>query len=219
MGNLFSMDSPVLAVLSKICDILFLSILWVFLCIPIITIGPATTALYYATVKVIRRERGYLFREFFKSFRLNFKRGAIIGVILTAIFVILSFDLYVSWQSLSEESGKASVFLGIYLALTFLAISFTMFVFPILSRFEMTIKQLIKAAIYMSMKHLHFTFIMLVVIVASLILIIFFPMMLFFVPATVAFINSFMMEHILKKYMPKSEGPGEETGKDEWYLD
>ncbi len=219
MGNLFNIDSPVLTVLSKICDILFLSILWVFLCIPVITIGPATTALYYTTVKVIRKERGYLFREFFKCFRLNFKRGAIVGVILTAIFVILYFDINVSWQSLSEDSSKGSVFLGIYLALTFLTISFTMFAFPILSRFEMTVKQLFKAAVYMSMKHLPFTFVMLVVVVAAIILTAFMPMLLFFIPATVVFINSFMMEHILKKYMPKSEGPGEETGKDEWYLD
>jgi hypothetical protein len=30
---------------------------------------------------------------------------------------------------------------------------------------------------------------------------------------------SLMMERIFKKYMPESEGPGEETGKDEWYLE
>ncbi len=219
MGNLFNIDSPLLTVLSKICDILFLSVLWVFLCIPVITIGPATTALYYTTVKVIRKDRGYLFREFFKSFKLNFKRGAIIGVILTAVFVVLIFDINISWQSLSDESNKGSILLGIYLALTFLAISFTMFAFPILSRFEMTIKQLFKAAVFMSMKHLPFTFVMLVVVVASAVLTVFFPMLLFFVPATAVFINSFMMEHILKKYMPKSEGLGEETGKDEWYLE
>jgi uncharacterized membrane protein YesL len=219
MGNIFSIDSPVLNVLSKLCDMLFLSVLWVFLCIPIVTIGPATTALYYTTVKVIRRERGYLFREFFKSFKMNFKRGAIVGVILTLIFVILFFDINITWQTLSDESTKGSILMGVYIALTFLVISFTMFAFPILSRFEMTVKQLIKASVFMSMKHLPFTFVMLMVVVGGIVLTIFFPMMLFFAPAIVVFINSFMMEHILKKYMPKSEGPGEETGKDEWYLE
>ncbi|MDD3173509.1 MAG: YesL family protein, partial [Herbinix sp.] len=76
MGNFFNIDNGFFAFLSKVCDILFLSIIWVAFCIPIITIGPANTALYYATVKVIRRDRGYLFREFFKSFRMNFKRAA-----------------------------------------------------------------------------------------------------------------------------------------------
>jgi uncharacterized membrane protein YesL len=105
--------------------------------------------MYYAIVKVIRKERGYLFREFFKSFRMNFKKGAIVGVILTVFYAILSFDLNYSWQLMSVNYSKGSLFLGIFLALTFLLLSFTIFVFPILSRFEMTLKQLFKAGIYM----------------------------------------------------------------------
>ena len=93
MGNFFSTDSPIFSILSKVSDMLFISITFIFLCIPIVTIGPASTALYYAIVKVIRRERGYVFREFFKSFKMNFKRGAIVGVILTLIFFVLTFDL------------------------------------------------------------------------------------------------------------------------------
>jgi uncharacterized membrane protein YesL len=88
MNNFFNMDNKFFTVLSKACDILFLSVVWALLCIPVITIGPATTAMYYVIVKVIRRERGYLFREFFKAFKSNFKYGAISGVILTVIFLI-----------------------------------------------------------------------------------------------------------------------------------
>ena len=78
MSNLFNMDNPLFSILSKICDMLFISIIYIFLCIPIITIGPASTALYYTMVKVVRKERGYIFREFFKSFKLNFKRASIV---------------------------------------------------------------------------------------------------------------------------------------------
>ena len=82
MGNFFNMDNPLFSILSKVCDMLFISIAFILICIPVITIGPACTALYYVVVKVIRRERGYVFREFFKSFRLNFKRR-IISVLMT----------------------------------------------------------------------------------------------------------------------------------------
>ena len=75
MGNLFNMDNAFFSFISKVCDIMILSTVWILLCIPIITIGPASTALYYAVVKVVRRERGYLLREFFRSFKMNFKRG------------------------------------------------------------------------------------------------------------------------------------------------
>jgi len=39
------------------------------------------------------------------------------------------------------------------------------------------------------------------------------------IPAGATLLISLLMERIFKKYMPQSEGPGEETGKDEWYLE
>jgi uncharacterized membrane protein YesL len=213
------MDNPLFSILSKICDMLFISIAYIFLCLPIITIGPATTALYYTIVKVIRKERGYVFREFFKSFRLNFKRASIVGVILVIVFVILGFDLIYAYGLTAPDSTKGSLLMGVFIGITFLVVAFSLYVFPILSRFDMTIKQLIKAAIFMSMRHLHFTVLMMVVNALALVIIYFFFAFIFIAPATVVLVNSFMMELVLKKYMPESEGVGEETGKDEWYLD
>lgn len=219
MSNLFNMDNPLFSILSKVCDMLFISIAYIFLCLPIITIGPATTALYYAVVKVIRRERGYVFREFFKSFKLNFKRAAIMGVLLTVIFVILGFDLVYAYGLTAPDSTKGSILMGVFIGITFLAVSFSIYVFPILSRFDMTIKQLMKAAIFMSMRHIHFTLLMIIVNALAVVITYFFFAFIFIAPATVILVNSLMMELIFKKYMPESEGVGEETGKDEWYLE
>lgn len=219
MSNLFNMDSPIFSILSKICDMLFISIAYIFLCMPIITIGPATTALYYTVVKVIRRERGYVFKEFFKSFKLNFKRSAIMGVLLTIIFVILGFDLVYAYGLTAPDSTQGSLLMGVFIGITFLVVSFSIFVFPILSRFDMTIKQLIKAAIFMSMRHIHFTILMILVNALAVVIIYFFFAFIFIAPATVVLVNSLMMELIFKKYMPEAEGTGEETRKDEWYLE
>ncbi|CUH93397.1 YesL family protein [Herbinix luporum] len=219
MGNLFNMDNPFFQALSKLCDMLFISIAYIFLCIPIITIGPATTALYYAVVKVIRRERGYIFREFFKSFRLNFKKGAIIGIVLTFVFIILGFDLVYAWGLTEPDSSKGSLLMGVFIGITFLAVSFSIYVFPILSRFDMTVKQLFKAASYMSMRHIPYTLLMILVNALVVVIVIFVFPFIFIAPATATLINSLMMERIFKKYMPESDGPGEETGKDEWYLE
>lgn len=221
MGNFFNMDNPLFSILSKVCDMLFISIAFILICIPVITIGPACTALYYVVVKVIRRERGYVFREFFKSFRLNFKRAAIIGVLMTILFVILGFDLAYAYGLTAPDSTKGSLLMGVFIGITFLVLASSIYIFPILSRFDMTVKQLIKAAIFMSMRHIHFTLLMMIVYVLAAFAIVylqFFPFV-FIAPATIALMNSFMLEHIFKKYMPVSEGPPEETGKDEWYLE
>ncbi len=220
MSGFFNLDNPLFTILSKIADLLVLSIIYILLCLPIITIGPATTALYYTVVKVIRRERGYVFREFFKSFRLNFKKGAIVGVIITIIQLILAFDLYYAWGILGEDSQKGSILLGVFTALIIFTIAFVIYVYPLLSRFEMSYRQIFKSTIFMSIRHFPSTFLMLVVLIAFVLITILSNYMLIVIaPALTMFINSFMMERILKKYMPESQGPAEKTGVDEWYLE
>ena len=168
--------------------------------------------------RVIRRERGYLFREFFKAFKLNFKRAAIVGVILTIIYIILGFDLIYAYSAAPGDS-KASLMMGIFIGISFLTVAFSIYVFPILSRFDMTVKQLIRAAIFMSMRHILYTILMVIVNAIAVIAVIFINPLIFIAPALTMFVNSFMMERVFKKYMPTSDGPAEETGKDEWYLE
>jgi uncharacterized membrane protein YesL len=109
--------------------------------------------------------------------------------------------------------------MGVFIGISFLVVAVSIYIFPILSRFDMTIKQLIKAAIYMSMRHMHFTILMMLVNALAVVLIYFFFAFIFIAPATVILVNSFMMELVFKKYMPVSDRPPEETGKDEWYLE
>jgi uncharacterized membrane protein YesL len=213
------MDNPVFVFISKACDIVFLSFIWILFCIPVITIGPANTALYYATVKVIRRERGYVFREFFKSFKINFKRGAIIGLIMSVVYAILGFDLLISKASLNSSQTINTVLYGLYLAIAFLVLSITVYIFPLLSRFDMNIKQLIKSSVFMSLRHLPFTILMIAVLVAAILGIITIPTLILFLPAIVTLINSLFMERILKKYTPQSDDAEEDASKDKWYME
>ena len=90
MGSLFNLENGFFSFMGKFWDMILLSIIWVLCCIPIITIGPATTAMYYATVKVIRRERGYVLREFFRSFKDNLKLGLISAFIFLSISSLFS---------------------------------------------------------------------------------------------------------------------------------
>jgi len=219
MSGFFNLENPVFQVLGKICDMLLVSIVYILLCIPIITIGPASTALYYVMVKVIRRERGYVFREFFRSFKLNFKKGAIVGILMLIVTVILVFDLVYAWQMAGAQADKGSLLLGVFIGIAFLFICFSVYVFPILSRFDMTVKNLIMSAVFMSMRYIYFTVPIILIYAAAAVIIYYFPPFLFLAPATTVLVNSFMIEKIFKKYMPKSEGPGEQTGKDEWYLE
>jgi uncharacterized membrane protein YesL len=83
----------------------------------------------------------------------------------------------------------------------------------------MNIKQLIKAASFMSMRHLPSTIGMAIVTLASIVGVLFIPILIFILPAASTLLNSLLMERVLKKYMPKEESSEEDTRKDEWYLE
>lgn len=219
MGSLFNVDNPFFAAMGKICDMIFLSVVWVLLCIPIVTIGPATTAMYYATAKVIRRERSYLFREFFHSFKQNFCQGAIMGVILTILYIVLIFDRQYAIAVMEAENKYGFIMLNIFNAMFVVLTFFVIYVFPVLSRFSMKLTKLIRICFIMAIRHLPSTIVMTLITAAAVFCSYYFLALIFIAPALVMFLNSFFMERVLKKYTPKQEESAEETGVDEWYLE
>lgn len=140
MGNLFNYDGGVMTFLSKLFDMVYLSVLYTLFCIPIVTIGPATAALYYTTVKGIRRDRGYVFRNFWHSFKLNFKLGTVAWMIVLLLGILFSFNLRFAYANLKTKMGTP--LLCIYCAITFVFLCTSSYIFPVLSRFTMTLKNL-----------------------------------------------------------------------------
>ena len=142
MGDLFSMDNPVFHTIGKFCDIICLSLLYIILCIPIVTIGPATTALYYTIVKVIRRERGYIGKEFFHSFKDNFKTGSLTTIILVAAFSILYIDFQYALYLANTKNVFGYIMCAIFGMIAMIFVCITIYIFPVLSRFTIKGKQL-----------------------------------------------------------------------------
>ena len=72
MGKFFGLDSPFFKVMTKVADFIILNFLVLVFSIPVVTIGPALTAMYYVALKEARGEEGYIWRDFWKSFKANF---------------------------------------------------------------------------------------------------------------------------------------------------
>lgn len=82
MRGVFNPDSPMMRALGVVWDLIVLNLLFLVCCIPVVTIGPAITALHYVTTKW-RVKRWYSGgRQFFKSFRANFRQGVLMGILL-----------------------------------------------------------------------------------------------------------------------------------------
>ena len=217
MGSLFNLENGFFSFMGKFWDMILLSIIWVLCCIPIITIGPATTAMYYATVKVIRRERGYVLREFFRSFKENLK----LGLISAFIFLVMSYILYVDFTYATAQRNAGSKYgdlmFAVFIAITTICVFNLVFIYPILSRFTLNLKGLFKTSFIIAMKHFPTTLLMVVIVAAFGIGVYIIYPFIFIAPALCCFVCSFLIERVFKKYMPKPEENPEESGRDPWY--
>lgn len=214
MRDIFNSDSRLMRALSKLFDIGYLSIVFIIFCIPVVTMGAALTSLYYTTVKVIRRDRGYVFQEFWHSFKSNFRQATILWVIELVVLVLLAYNLMV-------VTGFVS---GIYLAMAILLVAVYCYAFPILSRFVLKNTDIIKMSIILVIKHIYFTVPFVAIIVlsaAALVLLIpYAPIVPILLPGLAALLYSFMMEIVMKKYMPKAEDGNARDNEpviDDWY--
>ena len=117
MDKFFNSDNMVMRTLSKIFDIGWLTLIYLVFCIPIVTVGAATTSLYYVSAKVLRHNRSYVWREFWHSFKTNFLQSTIAWVV-TAIIVVL---LWLNMNIVAETGGeKGGYLIGAYYALLFI---------------------------------------------------------------------------------------------------
>lgn len=150
MGAFFSMDSKFMQAMSRIADLVTLNVLFLLSCVPLFTIGAASTAMYTVCFRFgTDREQGVC-RSYFRAFRENFKQGTILWLIL-ALFLVTGF--LNTFLLYSLEGGARYLFLltGILLVLAALMFGYT---FPLLSQFSNDVRSTLKNALFLSLGYL-----------------------------------------------------------------
>lgn len=199
----FSPEGGFMKILYKISDLFFLNILWILFSIPVVTVGASTTALYTVTMKMARDEESYIFRSFLQAFKENFKQATIIWLIYAIAGGILYFNLYVAATGKIFAQG---VFLTIFTIMGIFYIIVGIFLFPVLSRFDTNILQIIKIAAYLSFRHIGYTiltaFIIFIPFLAVAAYLYLLPVLIIIAGSGSAYITSFILNKIFLKYVP-----------------
>lgn len=202
MSNFFNLDNPVWRFMGKLVDVCILTILWFICCIPLITIGPASTAVYYVTLKLVRDEESYTVRSFFKSFKENFKQGTIIGIIMTLLGVFFVYDIYLYFTIGTQTMTILGfLFLGIFMIYLFTLT----YVYPLQAKFYNPISRTIKNAAFISIRHVFKSFLMVAITVVVMIGCLFFPPLILLSYGLIAFLQSYLLVGIFDRYIPKEE--------------
>ena len=144
-------DGRIFRFATKVSNLFLLNILWLIFSIPIITMGAATSALYYVTLKMVKNEEGYIVKSFWNAFRENLKQGIIIELVLLVGGVILLGDI---WYFLHLGNIFGYIFAAIFsIGLTIYVLTL-IFIFPLLAKYSNTVFGTLKNAVLMSLTHL-----------------------------------------------------------------
>lgn len=179
MGRLFDIDGPVISFLDRLADLIILNILFFICSIPVITIGASLTALSTMTQKISRKEEGYIIRGFFKAFKQNFLQATAIWLILMALGTIFVLDFLIL-----GNMGGTPLYFVIQVVLILLAVIFLFeyaYVFPVLAKFDNTIKNTMRNALLLAMRYLPRTVALVLMTVLPVILMFYYmPFLLLF---------------------------------------
>ena len=202
--QVFNPENLLWRLISRGVDFVGLGLFWLLLCFPVVTIGPATSALYYTVVKTFRQGDNTAFRTFWSAFRANLKKGCIATLICLPAVLLFAFGYSIMAQVKGEGAMGAVMFVAYWVVLLIPAGTLC-WLFPVLARFETGLKNTFRNAFVLALRHLPTTF---VLVLLNMYLIIFtverwWPV--FFVPVLLTLLCSLFQEKIFLKYLNEEE--------------
>lgn len=211
LEDLFALNGPYARFMSWLWNMLLISVLWLVCCIPVITIGAASTAAYYAMAKVVRHHTGKVASEFFSSFRSNFAQGTILTILVGLVFGVLIMECIYLYSDARIPLGV----LYLFYFLTAAVAAFGMYLWPCLSRFARGSLALVRMSAILVFRHFLTTVLLLLLLLAVLAGTWLMPWGILIFPGLAVYLQTFLMEKILLRYSPKPADDSEEAQK--WY--
>ena len=216
----FSYESKFSQLLLKLCYSCYLNLLWFVCSIPIFTIGASTTALYYASLKLVRGVENHIGRQFFHSFKENFKQATVLWLILLGIGLFLGADGYIVYHLRASSTGTVAVLWTLIMALLIAAgvvyVIVLTHIFPLLASFSNTNLAMLKNSFLIGTHYLFATIMVFAVHFAM-----FFAVVALFTPLIVfgeglcALISAWLLNHVLIAVAGTPEEKEEEEQEEE----
>ncbi len=200
--RLFSYESRFSQFILKLCYACMLNLLWLVCSLPIFTAGASTTALYYASLKIVRGEDSHVTAHFFKAFKENFKQATQLWMLLLGIGLFLGLDCYILFHLRQSSHGTAAVAWTLLLALVIavIVVYFIVleYVFPLLASVSNTNLAMLRNSFLIGTHYLFATLLVFAVHFAMFyaVIAVFTPLIIFG-EGLCALISSWLLDRIL----------------------
>lgn len=200
---------------------LLLAVICLCLLIFVVLIGPATAGLVRVLRLYILDQHTFLFRDFFRGFKANFKRGAIISLLDALIFLscFAAYNLYPGY-AIKYDNKLWYIPMVITLSFGLMVMMMNFYIYPMLVALNLSMKDLFKNALILSVIAMKRSVVMALIFIVTIVLMtllfvykaVLFLFLIPFIPmAIVWFTLCFISYPVIQKYIinPYYESKGE----------
>lgn len=142
--KLLDPDSPIMSFLARVADLVILNVLWLLCCLPVVTIGASTTAMYHVVRHLQEESISSVTRDFFRSFKSDFRQATPVYLLLlipTAAVVMNA------WILSAQSSDVVPVYVRAIWMVSALMLTFVVsFVYPVMAYFDDTVWKTLRTA-------------------------------------------------------------------------
>ncbi len=197
---MFNYDNKVFEFINRVVDTIFVALLWVVFSLPIITIGASTTAFYETVHKVLRQNKGYIWRTFWNTFRTNFKRSTIVWLIQFGLSLFFLLDMRIMKEALAQGQKGGWLY---YFFLLSIIVMYVWFIFncAYIARIEDGVKKTMKNTAIMMLINIQWAALIFVIVCAAFVVIAFVPISALFIPTGVMFLYDLIILKVFNKYI------------------
>ena len=196
MRQLFNPESLIWKPLGYLGDLVMLSLLWTVFSIPVVTLGPASAALYDTAVHSIRRKEDTVLTRFFSTFKREVKQGVLSTLIVLAAFAVF----YGLARLVIDPTGSPAYVYALMLLLLLLLLACLCWLWPVQSRFAMGLDSLFANSLKLSFGHILRSAAMAILWAAVIYAGLRFILSLFVCPALAALLSSVLIEPVFRQY-------------------
>ena len=199
--KLFDFDGPFMTLLRKLWGILISGTLFLLFCIPVVTAGLSFTALYTVAEKNLRNNRGYVVSGFLEAVKKNWRQALVVGTVLSAVLLVFEADVRILQVFLENGHmiGNMYVLIRIFQVLL---IVYGIWVFAQIAVYENSLKQILKNAVILMVRHLLVSFGLLALAVFAAVVIWIMPFLAAVMPVVSTWLMTALLEIVFKKYSP-----------------
>lgn len=199
-------DSRFYSILVFVSNMFLLNMLWLIFCLPIITIFPATAAMFGVVRQWINHKETGVFQTFLRCFKENFKQSFLIQLVWVLLAVSLVFDYSTSLKlgSFKTIISPILIVLGLFFMMG------STFLFPYMVQFKTTTQILFKNSFLLSISYFPFSLSICLILVLIALILYIFPVSMLIIGSVGAYII-YLLSHIVFAKVSKRQTPQQQV--------